>query len=307
MRLVQCDNGNSFEIGIMHTWMSPLTNAFSKLTVSAVVDILLVAILVYQLIMVVKGTRAAQVLAGIAVMLLVYLVAAWAQLELLRSVLAAAVPYTAIALIVLFQAEIRRTLARIGRRRWLGFGGSLQRRESTDDILLALTRFVQQKTGALIVLERDTGLRTFIESGVALNAMLSRDLLLSIFQFGGALHDGAVIIQGERIAAAACFLPLSMNPLLARKLGTRHRAAIGITEEADCLALVVSEETGRISVAAFGELESDVTLSRVAERVAQHFGRKRNEDWRKTAREPSWDSEAAGERAKPDWKRAGRV
>ncbi len=291
----------------MPNWMSPLNNLSSKLTLSAVVDILLVAILIYQLIMVVKGTRAAQVLAGIGVMLLVYLVAAWAHFELLRSVLSMVVPYTGIALIVLFQTEIRRTLARIARRRWLGFGGSLQRRESTDDILLALTRLSQQKTGALIVLERDTGLRTFIESGVALNAVLSRDLLLSIFQSGGALHDGAVVIQGERVAAAACFLPLSMNPLLARKLGTRHRAAIGITEEADCLALVVSEETGRVSVAAFGELESDVTLNRVAERVAQHFGRKRQEDWRQTVREPAWDAEPAADRARSDWKPARRA
>lgn len=287
----------------------PLTNWPTKLTLTAVVDILVVAFLIYQLIMVVKGTRAAQVLAGIGVLLLVYMVAVWARLQLLRSVLAVVVPYTAIALIVLFQAEIRRTLARIGRRRWLGFGGNLQRRESTDDILLALSRLAQQKTGALIVLERDTGLRTFIESGVALAANLSRDLLLSIFQPGGALHDGAAIIQGERVAAAACFLPLSMNPLIARKLGTRHRAAIGITEEADCLALVVSEETGRISVAAFGEIESDVTLNRVAERVAQHFGRKRREEWRVAAREPAWEAGVTenGEHPKPNWKQAGRL
>ncbi len=291
----------------MPNWMSPIANWSTKLSVSAVVDILLVAVLIYQLIMVVKGTRAAQVVVGIGVLVAVYLIAAWAHLELLRSVLSTLAPYAGIAAIVLFQAEIRRTLARIARRRWLGFGGSLQRRESTDDILLALTRLAQQKTGALIVMERDTGLRTFIESGVALNAALSRDLLLSIFQPGGALHDGAVVVQGERIAAAACFLPLSMNPLLARKLGTRHRAAIGITEEADCLALVVSEETGKISVAAFGELESDVTLNRVAERVAQHFGRKRKEDWRQAAREPAWDAEAVADRARPDWKRAGRA
>jgi diadenylate cyclase len=288
-------------------WMSALTNWSSKLTVNAVVDILLVAFLIYQAIMVVKGTRAAQVMAGIGIMLLVYMVAVWARLELLRSVLAVIVPYTAIALIVLFQTEIRRTLARIGRRRWLGFGGSLQRRESTDDILLALSRLAQQKTGALIVLERDTGLRTFIESGVTLNAALSRDLLLSIFQSGGALHDGAAIVQGDRVAAAACFLPLSMNPLIARKLGTRHRAAIGITEEADCLALVVSEETGRISVAAFGELESDVSLNRVSERVAQHFGRNRQEERRLSPREPAWDSGAGVDRPKPDLKRAGHV
>lgn len=254
---------------------APLTSWTSKLTFAAIIDILIVAFLIYELIMVVKGTRAASVLAGIAVLLLVYMVSIWANLELLRSILATVVPYTAIALIVLFQSEIRRALARIGRRRWLGFGSGLQRRESTEDILLAVGRLAQAHIGALMVLERDTGLRTFIESGVALNANLSRDLLLSVFQPGGALHDGAVILQGDRVAAAACFLPLSMNPLLARKLGTRHRAAIGITEEADCLAVVVSEETGKVSVAAFGELETDLTPERLQERIAKHFGRHR--------------------------------
>jgi diadenylate cyclase len=287
--------------------MSPLTFWLPKLTVAAVIDILVVAFLIYQLIMVFKGTRAAQVLAGIGVLLLAYVVAVWTGLELLRSVLAIAMPYTALAVIVLFQSEIRRTLARIGRRRWLGFGGSLQRRESTDDILLALARLSQQKTGALIVLERDTGLRTFIESGVNLNANLSRDLLLSIFYPGGALHDGAVVVQGDRVAAAACFLPLSMNPLVARKLGTRHRAAMGITEEADCLALVVSEETGRLSVAAFGELESSLTVNDVAERIARHFGSKRHDDWR-SLRETELSPGVldAREQPTPDWKRAGR-
>jgi diadenylate cyclase len=228
-------------------------------------------------------------------------------LELLRSILSTIVPYTAIALIVLFQSEIRRTLARIGRRRWLGFGGQLQRRESTEDILLALSRFSQQRIGALIVIERDMGLRTFIESGVAMNAYLSRDLLLSIFQPGTALHDGAAIVQGDRIAAAACFLPLSMNPVVARKLGTRHRAAIGVTEEADCLALVASEETGRISVAAFGEIETDVTIERVEERIAKHFGRKRRAE-RLTAFRESALEEAAGQESTkdPHWKATHR-
>ncbi|MGH9629585.1 MAG: diadenylate cyclase, partial [Bryobacteraceae bacterium] len=132
-----------------------------------------------------------------------------------------------------------------------------------------------QKTGALVVVERDIGLRTFIESGVLLDASLSRDLLLSIFQSGSALHDGAVIIQGDRVAAAACFLPLSVKPALSRSLGTRHRAAIGVTEETDCLALVVSEETGHLSVAAFGELELDLTKKRLEERIIEHLVHKR--------------------------------
>jgi len=281
----------------------PLISTLPKLTLTGVIDILIVGFLIYQLIMVVRGTRAAHVLAGIGALLLVYRLSIWARLELLRSMLANLVPYTAIALIVLFQSEIRRTLARLGRRRWLGLRGDLQRRESHDEILLALSRLSQQKTGALIVIERDTGLRTFTESGVALDAYLSRDLLLSIFQPGGALHDGAVIVQKDRIPAAACFLPLSMNPAVVRKLGTRHRAAIGITEEADCMALVVSEETGRLSVAAFGEIELDVTLSRIEERLAKHFGRKRREDRPIAigAAAPRPGSKKLG------WKRAGRV
>lgn len=285
--------------------LEPLTSWTSKLTFTSVVDILIVAFLLYQLIMVVKGTRAASVLAGIGVILLLYVLSIWARLELLRSILATIVPYTAIAIIVLFQSEIRRTLARIGRRRWLGFGMTLQRRESTEDLVLALGRLSQQRVGALIALERDTGLRTFIESGVAMNASLSRDLLLSIFQPGGALHDGAVIIQGDRIAAAACFLPLSMNPVIARKLGTRHRAAIGITEEADCLALVVSEETGRISVAAFGEIEMDVSLRRVEQRIAEHFGRKRRTQPVVSEGEPESEPPEDDE-VERDWKRAGQ-
>ncbi len=256
----------------MSASLALIVSPLPKLTLAAVVDILVVAFLIYQLILVVRGTRAAQVVAGIGVLLLVYLVSIWLGLELVRSILATLVPYTAIALIVLFQSEIRRTLAGIGRRRWLGFGGRLQRRESTDEILWALSRLSERKIGALIVLERDMGLRTFIESGQVLDATLTRDLLLSIFQPAGPLHDGAVIIQGDRIAAAACFLPLSTNPQMVGALGTRHRAAIGITEESDALALVVSEETGRISVAAFGKIELDLTVAQVEERIARHFG-----------------------------------
>jgi diadenylate cyclase len=120
------------------------------------------------------------------------------------------------------------------------------------------------------VIERDIGLRTFVESGVALDARVSREVLLSIFQPGGALHDGAVIVQGDRIAAAACFLPLTTNPGMQKKLGTRHRAAIGVTEETDAIAVVVSEETGHISIATRGELEPDVPLGRVQEWLLHH-------------------------------------
>lgn len=241
-----------------------------RLTALSVVDILAVAVLIYNFFLMVRGRRAAHVLTGIWILLVSYLVAVWMKLELFRSVLEALAPYTAIALIVMFQAEIRRMLARIGRSRWLGLGGQLERREVADDILLALQQMSEEKMGALIVVERDIGLRTFVESGVALDARVSRDLLCSIFHPGGALHDGAIIIQGDRVSAAACFLPLTTNPSMLRRLGTRHRAAIGITEETDALAVVVSEETGKISIASKGDLEPDVTLERVQQWLTLH-------------------------------------
>src|ERR1700683_1552393 len=178
------------------------------LTITAVIDILAVAFVIYQLLEIVRGTREAHILVGILAVVITYEIALRTGLEALRSLLASLAPYTAIAIIVLFQSEIRRTLARLGRKRL--FGG-YRSPESTAEILLALGSLSRERTGALIVLERDIGLRTFIESGVRLDSHISRDLLLSIFKNGNALHDGAVIVQKDRLAAAACFLPLSIN------------------------------------------------------------------------------------------------
>ncbi len=248
----------------------PISPSLPKLSPTAVIDILVVAFVIYQLLMIVRGTRAGHILIGILTMVAVYALAVWAGLEALRSVLSYIVPYTAIAVIVLFQSEIRRTLARIGRKRW--FARGFKRPESIDEILVALGRLSQRKAGALIVLERDIGLRTFVESGVRLDAEISADLLMAIFEPGAALHDGSVIVQKDRISAAACFLPLTTNPAVPANLGTRHRAAIGITEESDCLSLVVSEETGDLSVAAFGEIHRGVSLHEMDERINAHFG-----------------------------------
>jgi diadenylate cyclase len=246
-----------------------------RLTPIAVVDILIVALLIYQFLQIVRGRRAAHILTGIVIMALVYVGAIFLHLELLRAVLAYVTPYAPFAFIVVFQSEIRRLLSRIGRRRLFSLG-RLQRREFVDELVLALKQLSEEKTGALVVLERDVGLRTFIESGIMLDAYLSRDLLLAIFQRGSALHDGAVIVQKDRVAAAACFLPLSVRPMLAHKMGTRHRAAIGVTEESDCLSLIVSEETGKISAAAFGEIEMDITPKRLAERITEHIVNRRS-------------------------------
>jgi diadenylate cyclase len=273
--------------------LKQITEAVPTVTIMAVIDILIVAFLIYELINIVRGTRAAHILAGILTVVVIYYASVWLRLELLHTVLSVVMPFLPLAVVVLFQSEIRRTLARIGRKRFFP-GRAFRRRESTEEILLAIGRMAAEKTGALIVLERDIGLRTFIESGVRLDAHLSRDLLLSVFHKDTALHDGAAILQKDRLSAAACFLPLSMNPAISSKLGTRHRAAIGITEETDCLAIIVSEESGHISIAAFGAIDQDLTVEEVGRRVVEHFTARRRE-WRhaRDEAEPRLPNEAA--------------
>ena len=257
---------------MVHWFPFPLAG-IPRVTPTDVIDILVVAVLIYQFLLIIRGRRAAHVLVGLCILAAIYGAAVLAKLEVLHTILATLAPFTAIALIVMFQSELRRMLARLGRKPFLGIS-ELERREVSQEILLAVSHLAQKKTGALIVVERKIGLRTFVESGVNLDAAISRDLLCAIFHTGGALHDGAVIIQGDRIASAACFLPLTTNPQLVTELGTRHRAALGITEESDCFSVIVSEESGRISIAAFGEIELDVEPERVDELLAGRLERR---------------------------------
>ncbi len=232
----------------------------------SILDILLVAILIYQFLSLIRGTRAAPMLVGVAALALAFYLARLGDLRTLNWLLSTLLPYVVFALIVVFQSEIRHALANLGSRISL-MRGSNSVADVYDDIVLAANLFSQNQTGALIVIEREIGLRTYIESGVALDARLSYDLLATIFRPSAPLHDGAVIVQRDRIAAAACFLPLSMNPVLSTQLGTRHRAAIGITEETDSVAVIISEETGTISMAIAGSIERDLTVERLRERL----------------------------------------
>src|ERR1700681_2202003 len=237
-------------------------------TISVALDILLVAVVIYQVLVMIRGTRAAPMLAGVAVVAIIFYLARVGELTTLNWLISRLVPYVLFALIVVFQSEIRHVLANVGRR--LRFGrGSASESDTYDDIVLAANLFSQHQTGALIVIEREIGLRTYIESGVPLDARLSYDLLATIFRPSAPLHDGAVIVQKDRIAAAACFLPLSMNPVLSTQLGTRHRAGIGVTEETDAIAVVVSEETGTISLAVGGTIERDLTVEQLRERIGE--------------------------------------
>lgn len=244
----------------------------SQLTLRGVADILIVALVVYQLLKLVRGTRASQVLYGLLLLVLGYYASRWWRLTTLHWLLTTLLPYFAFAIIVLFQAEIRRGLAELGRAPFLRRFAATRRGGPYEDVVLAVARFCQEKTGALIVLERRTGLRTHIESGIALDARLSYDLLMTIFRPDAPLHDGAAIVQKDRLAAAACFLPLSVNPARPTELGSRHRAALGITEETDAVAVAVSEQTGAVSLAFNGAIEQGITVERLRQRLDELFG-----------------------------------
>ncbi|MGH9510573.1 MAG: diadenylate cyclase CdaA [Terriglobales bacterium] len=244
-----------------------LSAAWPHLSLTAVIDILLVALVIYEFLALIKGTRAALMLGGVAVVGFAFYFSRLGELTTLNWLISRLLPYGVFALIVVFAPELRQALTRMGRRLTLSRTQSSEA-DAYDDIVLAANLFSQNQTGALIVIEREIGLRTYIESGVPLDAHISYDLLATIFRPSAPLHDGAVIVQKDRVAAAACFLPLSMNPVLSTQLGTRHRAGIGVTEETDAIAVIVSEETGSISLAVAGNIERDRTVEELRERLA---------------------------------------
>jgi diadenylate cyclase len=226
-----------------------------------VLDFALVFVIVYVVLKLLRGTRAVPTVVGMVILALLYWVAVAQELSTLEFVLRYAVGFIGIAIIVLFQSEIRQALIYFANRlrfpilkRQRGqFGGSVY-----DEIVLAVTTLASEKTGALIVIERSIGLRNFVDAGVQLDSKISYDLLVSIFNPATPLHDGAVVIQNERLAAASVFLPLTKNPEVSRELGTRHRAAIGITEGSDAISIVVSEETGLVTYVEAGEVRRNV-------------------------------------------------
>src|SRR2546427_9533003 len=244
------------------------------LTWTALLDIVLVAAIIYRLLVFIKGTRAVQMALGLALIVVFFYFSRWIRLETVSWMLTNILPYFVFAIIVIFQHEIRRALAQFGQTPLFTGFSSINRNEFYDEIMLAVTTLANNQTGALIVVERDIGLKTYIESGISLDAALSYDLLVTIFNPSVPLHDGAVIVQNDRIAAAACFLPLTVKPRLSKDLGTRHRAAIGITEETDAVAIVVSEETGAISLAHHGEIERFLDPDTLRLRLRDAFERR---------------------------------
>jgi diadenylate cyclase len=226
-----------------------------------ILDIAMVSVLIYEVLKLIRGTRAVQMGFGGGVLVALFYVSRWGQLETINWLIRNLAGYLVFAVIVLFQSDIRRALAHFGRAPFFQYFMKAEAaEESVEEMVVAASMLSSQRVGAIIAVERQIGLRNYIEGGIPLDAVLTYDLLLSIFQLPSPLHDGAVIIQDDRIAAAACFLPLTVNPKLSKELGSRHRAAIGLTEENDAIAIVVSEETGRISIVSDGQIERGLTL-----------------------------------------------
>jgi diadenylate cyclase len=240
------------------------------------VDILLVAVVFYLMLAVLKGTRGMSMLWGILVLAATYLAAQALDLITLAAILGNVLFYLPFAIIVIFQHEIRRILAAVGRTPLLRWTATLSPREVLiNDIVLACDTLVSRRYGALIVIERDEGLRTFVETGIPIDARLSYDLLVNLFTPGTPLHDGAAVVQGNRIAAASCFLPLSGRADLSTEYGSRHRAALGISEETDAVAVVVSEERGAMSIAVGGKLRPNLARRELRDLLLEllHLGR----------------------------------
>lgn len=262
-----------------------------------IADIVLVFLIVYTVLKLVRGTRAAPMAAGIAGFALLYWLAVNQDLATLEFVLHGGLLYIGIAIIVLFQSEIRQALISFGNRFRLPFA----RRQTGqfgegvyDEIVLAATTLASTKTGALIVIERGVGLKNVTDGGVKLDAELSYDLLVTIFNPATPLHDGAVVVRRHRVAAAACFLPLTLNPRLSKDLGTRHRAAIGITEDSDAVAVVVSEETGLISFVQGGQIRRGLDATKLRASIFQALEvTGRNRDKEKALAETETETERA--------------
>ncbi len=225
------------------------------LTWTDLVDIALVAILFYNALLLIRGTRAVQMLLGLLLVVVIYRFSKAADLRTLERIIQSFFLFLPYAVIVLFQDEIRRALANIGRNPLFGRSARHQIETVLDDTVRAATTLAERRVGALVVFERQQGLRNYVENGVRIDARASFELLVNIFAPDTPLHDGAVVVRGDRIAAAACFLPLSSDPDVAREIGSRHRAALGISEQTDAVAIVVSEESGDLALAVNGRLE----------------------------------------------------
>ena len=255
---------------------SLLWTIVSRPTIVDILDIAIVAFLIYKLLVIAKDTRASQVLKGIAVVFVLYWVSDWLGFKALNWILQLVVNSGAVVLVVLFQDELRRALERIGRASSASHIRAGEKKELgasvTEEIITALTRLSRRRVGALIIIERKTGLQDIIDTGTRIDSEISAPLIENIFEPNTPLHDGAVIVRGYRIEAAACLLPLSQDTSISRDLGTRHRAALGVSEITDSVTLIVSEETGIISMARGGRITRYLDATSLRQVLEEIYG-----------------------------------
>ncbi len=234
-----------------------------------IIDIAIVAFVVYQLLLLLRGRRAMQMLVSLFLIVVIGFIARWLKLDALNWLMSGLRGVWAIVFVILFQEEFRHLLSQMGQSRFLRSFVKVEERETIEGIVVAVKAMSQKKTGALIVIERIARLTNYYQTGVMLDAPVASPLLVSIFTPLTPLHDGAVIINGNRIVAARCTLPLSQNPYFVHTLGTRHRAGVGLTEETDAVVVVVSEETGEISVSLGGQISRGLSVNALKERLIQ--------------------------------------
>jgi diadenylate cyclase len=235
-----------------------LFDILREIRVWDVIDILLVAFILYRVFLLIKGTRAVQMVVGLGILLLVLIFSRWANLYTMNWLVQSFMTQIVIVILVLFQPELRRALAHMGESPIFSSLSPVESSKFLDEIVKAAVSLANRRIGALVVLERETDLRNIIEMGTEVDSKVSKELILSIFHPTSPLHDGAIIIQSGRVAAAGCFLPLTMSAAVSKDLGTRHRAAIGLTEETDGVVIVVSEERGTISLVLGGKINRDL-------------------------------------------------
>ncbi|KIL51787.1 diadenylate cyclase CdaA [Jeotgalibacillus soli] len=257
----------------------PFADRFSDITVLDFVinaaDILLVWFVIYKLIAVIRGTKAVQLLKGIFVIVIVRGLSELLGFNTLSWMMEQALNWGVLAVIIIFQPELRRALEQLGRGRLFARGNHLQEQEEQSRLVEALTKAVsymaKRRIGALITVEKETGMGDYVETGIPMDSKITSELLINLFIPNTPLHDGAVIIQKNRIAAAACYLPLSESPFISKELGTRHRAALGVSEVTDGVTVVVSEETGAISITSDGELKRDLDLEEFSSLILREW------------------------------------
>lgn len=235
------------------------------------IDILLVSVIFYRLLLIIKGTKAAQMLTGLAFLFLALILSKYLGLYTMDWIIQSLWAQIVLAIIILFQPEIRKTLAQMGEARFLPTLTTAEELRSLEEIVKGTVALANRKIGALIVIEKETDLKDFTEMGTQLDAKVSRELLLSIFHPTSPIHDGAIIIRGNRVIAAGCFLPLTLSYEVSKAFGTRHRAGIGLTEETDAVVIVVSEETGGITTATGGKLQKNVDITALRDFLNDNF------------------------------------